>query len=265
MRMIEAGYILTDTELLLLSTLTGSDRLLGFQYDHMMDFERDLQGIWNTTGSILEFKNFIYDGLNGSMAVDKQLMRHIEAVTKPEYCISARFRANGTETSCYYYISAHGFAKLENNTTHPGEYILTPINSIKWLKHDIKENMDFERKYENSRVFEIPLSTQDMECLMDNNLDIDYLMKLDFIVNSGIDQELLFDLSDAVRRRENMKTLMAFKIEQKILYYGGLLTYGGIRHLWRLDKDNTVAGLKFYLFSSDAFNQSLISLLSQIH
>jgi hypothetical protein len=262
MKMSEAGYLLSSDELMVLASMTGSGSFLGFDYESPPDDAKKLEELWEKTKPSLEKKNYIFDGLNGSMIIDKQLMSYIEACTTPDFFITLITKENGREAASFLYVSGDIFIKMDTDLRDKTDFILTPMRTQSRFNLTILDMMEFNEEYNAKGFFELTASSKDVEAIIKEDNAV--LRKMDFIRDSGLSEEAFFDMTYALRQCDNIRTLilMGLKGEEKI--YRDVLCYSGGKRLWRLANLEDGKGLKIYSISIDSYTETLNEVLGEI-
>ncbi|WP_010250276.1 hypothetical protein [Acetivibrio cellulolyticus] len=259
----EAGFVLTQKELIFLAALTGADEMYGVEDTVSEIDESQVAEEWDIAREQLENKKYIEVEFDNSITMDNDLYSLMVACCNPKVFIRTAMIEGSSSRTRNIYINEKIAVELDQDRLSPNKWILTPLVSIEKVSDNIKECFYTETDYESENIsFDIPLS--DFEKLNDTVVREDKSEAKELFMNYGCSDEASEDLFDALKDKNFCISLLIMLLDYDSMSDVNSFTYyGGTRHLWKLDA--SAIGKEDEIVSSIRFNTlSTQSLLGEI-
>lgn len=231
----EAGFVLTQKELIFLAALTGADQMYGIEDTLSEIDEEKISEEWRIAREQLENKKYIEVDFDNTVTLDEDLYSLMVVCCNPKVFIRATKVEGDSLRARNIYITEKIAVELDQDRLSPNKWIMTPLVNIEKVAANLKECFYTEDEFESENVsFDIPLS--DFEKLNESASKEDMSEIMELFKKYGCSDEAADDLFHALQDRNYCISLLIILLDydsmSDVLSY---TYYGGTKYLWKLD------------------------------
>jgi hypothetical protein len=164
----EAGFVLSDKEILYLAAMAGAEELYGIQGESFGSDGEEIAAEWERVREQLERKNYIETGFDNTITVDPELHGLIAACADPKVFIRAVRLENDSRMHVRnFYLTNDIAAELDRDRTNGSRWYLTPLLNIAKVISNIRECYCSENIYKNEDSIEFETTKELFETIRD--------------------------------------------------------------------------------------------------
>lgn len=253
----EAGFVLTQKELVFLAALAGADELYGIEDTLSEADEEQISEEWNIAKEQLENKKYIEVEFDNTVTMDNDLYSLIVACSKPKVFIRAAMIEEDSIRARNIYINERIAVELDQDKLSKNKWILTPLVNIDKVAANLRECFYSEKDFENGNI-DIDIPASDFEKLNDFVANENRDEAIEVFKSYGCGEEESEDLYYALKDKNYCISLLIMLIDfdnmSDIISY---TYYGGEKYLWKIDasalgKGNEEESIKFKTLSMES-------------
>ncbi|OPZ88377.1 MAG: hypothetical protein BWY74_03167 [Firmicutes bacterium ADurb.Bin419] len=232
----EAGFVLTQKELLFLAALTGADEMYGVEDVFSQIDDEQVIKEWDIAREQLENKKYLEVEFDNTITMDNELYSLMVACCNPK--VFMRVLMIEDESFMHIrniYINENIAVELDQDRLSKNKWIMTPLVSIEKVAENLKECFFTETNYEGGDIgFEVPLP--DFEKLNDLVVKGDRSEGIEVLKKNGCSDEAAGDLFDAIKDKDFCVSLLIMLLDyDNMSDVNSYTCYGGSKYLWMLD------------------------------
>lgn len=235
----EAGYVLTQKELVFLAALTGAEEMYGIEDNSFQMSDKEISEEWDKAKDQLETKKYIEVDFDNSVTVDNDLYSLIVACCKPNVFLRVvRIEDNDCAHMRNIYITKDIAVELDRDRLSKNKYVMTPLVSIEKVAANLVECFVTEKDYAEDNI-SFDIHVKDFEKLISLIEKDETSAAIELMKNHGCNEDDVEDFIGAIKTKELCISLLVMLIDyddmSDVISYS---YYSGCNHLWRLDVSN---------------------------
>lgn len=231
----EAGFVLTQKELIFLAALTGADELYGIEDTLSEVDDNQISEEWRIAKEQLENKKYIEVEFDNTVTMDDDLYSLMAACCNPKVFIRATMVDGDSLRARNIYITEKIAVELDQDKLSKNKWIMTPLVNIEKVAANLRECFYTEAEFESENIsFEIPLPDFEKLNELINNEDKNEAVEI--FKKYGCSDEASDDLYHALKDKNYCVSLLIILLDydsmSDVISY---TYYGGTKCLWKLD------------------------------
>lgn len=235
----EAGYVLTQKELVFLAALTGAKEMYGIEDNSFQMGDKEISEEWDKAKDQLETKKYIEVDFDNSVTMDDDLYSLIVACCNPKVFIrTVRIEDNNCAHMRNVYITKDIAVELDGDRLSKNKWVLTPLVTIEKVVANLLECFDTEKDYTEENIsFDVHVA--DFEKLNNFIEKEETSSAIELLKNLECTKDGAEDFIRALKNKELCTSLLLMLIDydnmSDVISYS---YYSGCKYLWRVDVSN---------------------------